>query len=360
MSAGSTGHMGSKFLLQRSEALLKEHLNKVYEYLTDPTVQEVMINSSDNIWLECNGNYERLDLSISDASLTSAITLLANLNKKGTTPLINCQLPGLRVAATLPPVSAAGPSLSIRRHSSRVFTLEDYLASGSFDRKVVVLRPVAGVRPADADVAEGGVGLVRFLDWMVKSRANFVISGSTSSGKTALLNALAGCIPMTDRVITIEDTAELRIQAPNHVSFEANEAYGIHIRDLVRHTLRYRPNRILVGEIRGAEAFDMLDAYNTGHPGSAVSYHSDSPALALSRLENMIRMAPEAVNWPLEDLRRQIASTFKFVLHASNVEGKRGPIEVMELLGTQDGGYRTKTLFKKEYVYEDDSLPLAA
>ncbi len=344
---------GSKQLLERAESLLRSHLGSVYEYLNDSAVQEVMVNSPSNIWLERHGQYEQLDLKVSQESLRAAITVLANLNGKSTTLLLDCRLPGLRVAATLPPVSAAGPSLSIRRHSSRNFTLDDYLQAGSLDQVVSVRLGKAGERPPDEEVASGGAGLVKFMDWMVKSRANYIISGSTSSGKTALLNALAACIPDTDRVITIEDTAELRILAPNHVAFEANPAYGIQIRDLVRHTLRYRPNRILVGEIRGAEAFDMLDAYNTGHPGSAVSFHSDTAQLALSRLENMIRMAPEASNWPLDDLRRQIATTFRFVLHASNVGGKRGPVEVIELLGVKAGGYDTRSLFKKQFVNED-------
>ncbi len=344
---------GSQQLLERAEALLKSHLGKVYEYLNDPSIQEVMINSPENIWVERSGQYEKLDLTIKEETLRSAITLLANLNSKGTTSLLDCRLPGLRVAATLPPVSPGGPSMSIRRHSARNFTLDDYLQAGALDKVVRVRLGSAGVRPTPEEVEAGGVGLVKFMDWMVKSRANFIVSGSTSSGKTALLNALAGCIPDADRVIPIEDTSELRITVPNFTSFEANAANGVQIRDLVRHALRYRPNRIFIGEIRGAEAFDMLDAYNTGHPGSGVSLHSDTAQLALPRLENMIRMAPEAANWPLDDLRRQIASTFRFVLHASNVGGKRGPVEVMELLAAKAGGYHTQTLFKKQFVNED-------
>lgn len=339
--------LGSVELGKRANDALRAHLGVLYQYFEQPDVQEVMINSPSSIWLERNGQSEKLPVTVDAQSLESAITVLANLNQKGTTPILDARLPGLRIAATLPPVSPT-PSMSIRRHSARVFQLVEYETSGSFDPFLAPrVRSVCTPRPSDAEVAAGKHGVHAFLRWVIESRSNFVLSGSTSSGKTSLLNAMAEAIPHDERVLVIEDTSELRIQAPNHVCFEANTARGITIRDLVRHALRYRPNRILIGEIRGAEAFDMLDAYNTGHPGSAVSFHSDSPELSLARLENMIRMAPEAANWPLDDLRRQIAATFRFVIHCTSFEGKRGPTEIMELLGAEKGGYRTKTLFRR-------------
>lgn len=342
---------GTQALLQRADAVLRTHLGEVYSYLEDPSVQEVMINSPDSIWVERKGQYRRLDLKISSEALISAITVLCNINDKGTTLLVDCRLPGLRIAAALPPVSARGPSMSIRRHSARSFTLNDYLNSGSLDAVVPLpAGTLKAVRPSDDSISQGREGLVAFLTWMVQSQANFIVSGSTSSGKTALLNALGQLIPDSDRIITIEDTIELQLSVPNRVAFEANASSGVSIRDLVKHTLRYRPNRIWVGEIRGPEAFDMQDAYNTGHPGGAVSMHSDSCHSCPFRLENMIRMAPEASNWPLADLRRQIASTFRFVLHASNTAGHRGPVEVMELLDAHEAGYQTRTLFKKQFV----------
>ena len=267
-------------------------------------------------------------------------------------PIMDCRLPGLRIAATLPPVAVHGPAMSIRRHSSQTFTLESYVERGSFNPTVDVSRKVGSSnRPSDETVGRGREGLAEFLKWMVQSKCNFIVSGSTSSGKTALLNALAAYIPADDRVLTIEDTAELKMKVLNWLAFEANQTYGVDIRALVRHALRNRPDRIWVGEIRGAEACDMLDAYNTGHPGSTVSYHSDTAALALSRLESMVRKAPEAANWPLEDLRRQIASTFKFVVHASKLEGQRGPSEVIEITGIENGQYITRSIFKKQIIY---------
>jgi pilus assembly protein CpaF len=344
--------LGSKALLAHAEGILRQHLSAIYTYLEDATVQEVMINTPSEIFIERAGKYERLDLVLTDDAVTNAITVLANINQKGIkSPLLDCRLPGLRIAATLPPVSYAGPSMSIRRHSAQVFTTQSYVDNGAF--APVVNMPRAGRldRPSDAEVALGNAGLRLFLEWLASSRFNFIVSGSTSSGKTALLNALAAHVPADARVLTIEDTAELRMHVENWPKFESNPAYGVDTRSLVKHALRYRPNRIWVGEIRGAEAYDMLDAYNTGHPGSTVSFHSDSPQMALPRLENMVRMAPEASNWPLDDLRRQIAATFKFVLHASNLGGKRGPEEVMEILGVEDNRYVTRTLFKKSIVY---------
>ena len=173
------------------------------------------------------------------------------------------------------------------------------------------------------------------------------MSGSTSAGKTTLLNAIAAEIPAGDRVGTIEDTAELKITVPNHFGFEANATYNVTLRTVVKHALRYRPTRIIVGEVRDAAAFDMCHAYGTGHPGSMVSFHSETAEQSLSQLENMIRMAPEAGNQPLEDVRKRIAATFRFAIHTSVVDGNRGPQEVIEILGAEGGTYQTRTLFQK-------------
>ncbi len=339
-------------LKEHAEQVLRFQLAPINQFLEDSAVQEVMVNAPDDIWIERSGSYLPAGITIPTDALTSAVTTLANINDKSTTSVLDCRLPGLRIAATLPPISVRGPSMSVRRHAARVFSLEDYVEAGAFAPRRKVGGSAAGeARPADSTVEAGDRGLSDFLRWAVHARHNLIVAGSTSSGKTTLLNAIAAEIPRRYRVGTIEDTAELRIVVPNYFSFEANAAAGVDMRALVRHTLRYRPDRVIVGEIRGAEAFDMLDAYNTGHPGSAVSFHSDSAEMALSRLENMVRMAPEASNWPLVDLRRQIASTFRFVIHASTVDGQRGPNEVLEILGIQDGTYRLRSLFRRTNVY---------
>jgi Flp pilus assembly CpaF family ATPase len=199
----------------------------------------------------------------------------------------------------------------------------------------------------DTRIHLGGEALADFFVRLMQARINFVITGSTSSGKTAFLNMLAQYIPEWERVVTIEDTQELQIKVLNWLAFEANPTLGVDIRALVKHALRNRPNRILVGEARGPEMFDILDAYNTGHPGSAVTFHSNSAAQALPRLENMVRMAPEASNWPLHDLRAQIASTFGYVIHCSNAGGIRGPVEVQAIRGCDNGQYQLETLFQR-------------
>jgi len=337
----------SSGLRLQAERAIESDLKQVREYLDDPDVQEVMINAPDSVFIERKGQFVKIDgLSFSAGKIEALVNTLAGLNGKAVTPVIDCRLPGLRIAATLPPVAVKGPSLCIRRHSSRIFTLADYESQGAFRAANVAASEKDGF---EHDISMGGPIVAQFLVWLLKSKKNFMVTGSTSSGKTAFLNALAQHIPMEDRVITIEDTAELQIPVPNWLSFEANKDKGVSVRALVKHALRNRPNRIWVGEGRGEEFYDILDAYNTGHPGSAVTFHSNSASMALTRLENMVRMAPEAANWPLADLRRQIASTFSYVIHCSNVASARGPSSIMAIDGCEDARYITRTLFKRGY-----------
>lgn len=333
-------------LQQQVLMALRHELQIIQSYLDDPLVQEVMINDPATVFIERAGRTERVEgISFDPDSLHSLIVTLSNHNDKATTHLLDARLPGLRIAATLPPVSVRGPALAIRRHSSVQFTFEDYMRAGAFtpSRNAASAAQVLD----DSRIHEGGEALADFFVRLMQSRINFVITGSTSSGKTAFLNMLAQYIPEWERVVTIEDTQELMIKVANWLAFEANPTLGVDIRALVKHALRNRPNRILVGEARGLEMFDILDAYNTGHPGSAVTFHSNSAAQALPRLENMVRMAPEASNWPLHDLRAQIASTFRYVIHCSNAGGIRGPVEVQAIRGCDNGQYHLETLFQR-------------
>jgi pilus assembly protein CpaF len=332
-------------LQQQVLAALRHELQVIQPYLDDPLVQEVMINNPDTVFIERAGRTERVDVTFDKNSLHSLIVTLSNHNDKATTHLLDARLPGLRLAATLPPIAVHGPALAIRRHSSVQFTFEDYIASGAFTPS---RNTWSGTQALDdSHVHEGGDALSDFFMQLMRAKINFVITGSTSSGKTAFLNMLAQYIPEWERVVTIEDTQELQIKVQNWLAFEANPTLGVDIRALVKHALRNRPNRILVGEARGQEMFDILDAYNTGHPGSAVTFHSNSAAQALPRLENMVRMAPEASNWPLQDLRSQIASTFSYVIHCSNAGGIRGPVEVHAIRGCDKGQYQLETLFQR-------------
>jgi Flp pilus assembly CpaF family ATPase len=180
-----------------------------------------------------------------------------------------------------------------------------------------------------------------------------LISGSTSSGKTTLVGALLDLVQHEDRLIIIEDTgelSELHFDLPNRVHFESNNALGVSIRDLVRLALRYRPTRIIVGETRGEEAFDVINAYNTGHTGGLVTLHADSAVQALVALETKIRMSPDAKDMPLASLRQQIVSTFPYVVHAANAVGvtpPRAPVEVVEVTGLVGDFYSTRLLYSR-------------
>ncbi|WP_429500808.1 CpaF family protein (plasmid) [Robbsia andropogonis] len=331
--------------------ILRTHLEPIVPFMDDPAVQEIMINRPDTIWVERSGEMVLQEgCKIAPERLETALNLIGNLNGKPHMAVMDARMPGLRIAAARAPTSIHGTSMSIRKHSVNRISLDSYLARGAFDvqaqdaRQIQIDREIVSMLSA---MREGGTAVRDFFQWVIESKTNIILSGATSSGKTTLLNALTEAIPAEDRVVTIEDTAELQLAVPNYVSFETNESEGITIRHLVRLALRYRPNRVIVGEVRGAEAFDLLDVLNTGHPGSAVSFHSDTSDLAPARLESMIRMAPETQNWPLADLRRQIAATFRFIVHAQRVGGSRGPKEIREILGVKDGVYLTRLLFSK-------------
>ncbi|CAB3873299.1 CpaF family protein [Achromobacter dolens] len=335
-----------------AEDILRQHLSAIEPYLASEDINEVMVNAADDIWVEERGVMRRVDATLSEEQVDRAITLIASKNGKPNAPLLDARLPGLRIAAARKPTALRGSMLCVRRFAARRISLDSYVENGAFD--VVAVDPSEAaseqreLNSLKAAMRRGGSTIRDFFQWVVERRHNIVLSGSTSAGKTTLLNALLDLVPCSDRVITVEDTAELRLNVPNHVALEANQALGISVRDLVRLSLRCRPDRIVLGEVRGAEAFDLLDALNTGHPGSQVSLHADSSAMALPRLESMLRMAPETQNWPLHDLRRQIASTFRFVVHAQRVGPSRGPREIREILGVDaNGSYQTRLLFSK-------------
>lgn len=330
---------------------LRHELMPLQPYLDDPLVQEVMVNHPGAVFVERQGRTERVEVAMAADSLKSLIVALGNNNTKGSRTIMDARLPGLRLATTLPPVAVHGPSLCIRRHANTRFSMQHYVDSGAFNPSTQQKAKEVQARRAYIEgggIAQGGHAVARFLQRMVEQRETFIVTGSTSSGKTAFLNMLVQYIPSNERVVTIEDTSELDVPLPNWLAFEAHPQSGADIRALVKHALRNKPNRIVVGEGRGGEFFDILDAYNTGHPGSMVTYHSNSAAQALPRLENMIRMAPEAGNWPLHDLRTQIASTFAYIVHCSNVSGVRGPTEIVAIRGCTNGQYQLEPMFQRE------------
>lgn len=329
--------------------VFRSQLSALDSYLRDDSVQEVMVNASADVWIERNGVMEPVKgIEISDVQMRAAVKALAGSNGKDVAPVLDCRMTGFRIAAALQPVGIKGNALCIRKHARSRRVLDDYLTGGSFEVVDDVFESGLQERRPDEDaVAKGGEAVRDFLKWIVCAKKNILIAGSTGSGKTTFINALLAEIPHDERVLTIEDTAELQVQTPNYVGFECTE--GVTVRNLVRLSLRFRPDRVVVGEIRGAEAYDLLDVLNTGHSGGMCSMHADSPALALARLESMVRMNPDATNLPLSALRMQIANTFQYIVYCSHFRERRGPDEIVEVLGVdKDGEYELKPVFNRK------------
>ena len=252
------------------------------------------------------------------------------------TPIVNARLKnGYRVNAVIPPIALDGPTLTIRKFSNRISTLGELVGIGSLPGWYAQL-----------------------LSWAVRLRQDLAVAGGTGSGKTTFLNALSQYIPKDERIITIEDNAELRIlDVPNLVSLEARNANvegsgEVTIRDLIRSALRMRPDRIIVGEVRGAEAIDMLQALNTGHDGSLSTGHANSPADMLSRLETMVLMG---MDLPLPAIRRQIASGIDVIVHLGRLRDRtRKVLEVAEVRDYREGEIRLAPLYSYEETGERD------
>ncbi len=314
-------------------------------YLNDSQVTEIMVNSPDEIFVEKDGELELVQALFRDVEhiLDVIDRIVAPLGRRvdESMPFVDARLPdGSRVNAIIPPLALRSPALTIRRFSADPFTLQRLVEMYSINKK-----------------------MAHFLQACVRSRLNILISGGTGSGKTSTLNALARCIPEGERLVTIEDTAELQLVASNLVSLEARppniEGTGeVSIRTLVRNALRMRPDRIIVGEVRGPEAFDMLQAMNTGHPGSLTTVHANSPEDAVRRLESMVLMA--GLDLPQLAIREQIASSLDLVLQQERLPGgKRKVVSIDEVLSTQEEGWeniRVKTepifIFKREGLDE--------
>ncbi len=297
-------------------------LGPIEPYLHDPEVTEIMVNAPDEIFIERDGRLEQVQASFRDARhiLHVIERIVAPLGRRvdESVPYVDARLPdGSRVNAIIPPLALRAPSLTIRRFSATPFTLQRLVSLDTLDDR-----------------------MARFIQACVRARLNILISGGTGSGKTSTLNAMARCIPHHERLITIEDTAELQLIAKNLVSLEARpqniEGKGeVTIRTLVRNALRMRPDRIIVGEVRGAEAFDMLQAMNTGHPGSLTTVHANSPEDAIRRLESMILMA--SLELPQPAIREQIASAIDIILQQERLPGGRRKIISIAEVVSEDG-----------------------
>ena len=309
-------------------------LDLLQEFIDDPEISEVMINGYDNIYYEKKGVIHRSDKTFESKEKLEDVVqrIVAGCNKSvnETYPIADARLAdGSRVNIVLYPIALNGPIVTIRRFGKHVLTMEDMV-----DMEIV-----------SKDVAD-------FLNRLIVAGYNMVISGGTSSGKTTLLNALSNYIPRDERIITIEDNAELRIiGVDNLVTLETrrqlyDESRDITIRDLIKTALRMRPDRIIVGECRGAEAFDMLQAMNTGHDGSLTTAHANSAKDMLLRLEAMVLMA---VDLPIDAIRRQIASAVDIVVHLERLPDRSRRItQISEIAGLEKGEIIMNELFNLE------------
>lgn len=314
-------------------------LDVLQEFVDDPQVTEIMVNGPDNIFLEREGRLYKSDLRFeSEEKLQNVVQqIVSDCNRvvNEASPIVDARLQnGSRVNVVLNPVALDGPILTIRRFPDKPITMEDLVSFGSVTEEVC-----------------------RWLDRLVRARYNIFISGGTGSGKTTFLNALSNYIPPQERIITIEDSAELQIRSiPNLVRMETRNAnvegcQEITIRDLIKTSLRMRPDRIIVGEVRGGEAFDMMQCLNTGHDGSMSTGHANSSADMLSRLENMILMGMEI---PLDAIRQQIASGIDIIVHLGRLRDRtRKVLEIVEVLGYEKGEIRLKPLYQFKETGED-------
>jgi pilus assembly protein CpaF len=309
--------------------------------LTDPAVTDILVNRFDRVYVERNGRLTLSEIRFRDnAHLRQIIDrVAAGVGRRvdELSPMVDARLAdGSRVNAIIPPLAVDGPAMSIRRFGARPLRLEDLLAAGSFPNEVV-----------------------QFLAAAVQGRCNILISGGTGSGKTTLLNCLSRFIGADERVITVEDAAELQLQQPHVVRLETRpvNARGrgeVTSRDLVRNSLRMRPDRIIVGEVRGAEALDMLQAMNTGHEGSMTTIHANSPRDALSRLELTVALA--GFDIPVRALRQQVASAIHLVVQVQRLlGGQRKVTRVSELTGMEGEQLQMHDIFVFEQTGVSDA-----
>ena len=306
-------------------------LGPLEDLLADDTVTEIMVNGPHQVYVERGGRLQLTDLQFSDDASVLAIIerIVAPLGRRidESQPYVDARLKdGSRVNAIIPPLSLVGPSITIRKFSKKKLTVDDFIRFGTWN----------------ADAAA-------FMEVCVKLRKNIIVAGGTGSGKTTLLNLLSSFIPETERIVTVEDAAELKLEQPHVVRLEARPANvegkgAVTIRDLVKNCLRMRPDRIIVGECRGGEALDMLQAMNTGHDGSLTTVHANSPRDVVSRLETMVLMS--GMDLPSRAIREQIASAVDIIIHESRLaDGSRKVTAITEVTGMEGQQITMQDLF---------------
>ncbi|MBU9724248.1 MULTISPECIES: CpaF family protein [Bacillaceae] len=314
-------------------------LDVLQPLINDKAVTEIMINSHEEIFVEKDGEVFETDIKFESSNkLEDIIQMIVgrvNRSVNASSPIVDARLKdGSRVNVVLPPVALKGPTMTIRKFPEKPLSMEDLIEKKAISSEVAM-----------------------FLNHLVTSKYNIFIGGGTGSGKTTFLNVLSNFIPKTERIITIEDSAELQIHSvPNLVSLETRNANTegkgeITIRDLIKASLRMRPNRIVVGEVRGAEALDMLQAMNTGHDGSLSTGHANSTEDMLSRLETMVLSGADL---PIQVVRKQISSAIDIMVHLSRLrDHSRKVVAISEVLGVENGDIQLNPLY--EFVEEGET-----
>ncbi|WP_316157707.1 CpaF family protein [Cupriavidus sp. BIC8F] len=329
-------------------AMFFEALGPIKAYVEASDIAEVMINHAESIWIERHGELRRLDIRLDPAMIEGAVRALAASVQKsavrGTDQgIINAGYQGMRIAAVMQPTAIDGNALSIRRHREQNLSLSDYVEMGAFSARVA--RSTADHKPIFDGLVEDEA-LKAALNQLVVQRKNILVAGGTSSGKTTLLNALVAEIPHSERVLSIEDTMELKMTVPNKVRLLSNADTRVTTQQLVALSLRFRPDRILVGEVRGGEAYDLLQALNTGHDGGMASLHANNARSALSRLESLAMLGvPAGSRWELDDMRKLIAECFHYVLHLRRTGEMRHVSEILEIRGFKNNDYVVNRVF---------------
>jgi len=318
---------GTPLSAPEKRQLLREVMDEIFglgpleEFLRDPTISDILVNGPSRVYIERVGRLEKTGITFRDeAHMMHVIQRIASRVGRRideSSPMLDARLQdGSRVNAIIPPLALDGPTLSIRRFGAAPIEIQTLLQLGAITEE-----------------------MAQFLHAAVKSRLNVLISGGTGSGKTTLLNVLSKWIPNEQRVVTIEDAAELKLQREHVVRLETRppniEGRGeVTQRDLLKNSLRMRPDRIIIGEVRGAESLDMLQAMNTGHEGSMTTVHSNNTRDALSRVENMVSMA--GLNFPVRTIRQQMSSALNIVVHLSRLTGgRRRVVAVAEITGME-------------------------
>ena len=307
--------------------------------LLDESINDIMVNGPSNVYVERKGKLERVAIRFRDndhiASVAQKIAARVGRRIDESSPMVDCRLPdGSRVNIIFPPLAIHSPCISIRKFPSRRYDMAGMIENGTMT-----------------------AAMGRLLEIAARSRLNVLVSGGTGSGKTTLLNAMSQFIDHSERIVTIEDAAELQLQQPHVISLETRppslEGTGqVTQRDLVWNALRMRPDRIIVGEVRGAEAFDMLQAMNTGHDGSISTVHANSARDALTRIENMVQMGQ--VNLPLRAVRSQIVAALDIIVQVERMrDGQRRIVQISEVTGLEVDVITTNDIVAFEYQQED-------